>query len=146
MKFIWPGDPVGKGRPRFDPRSCRVYTPAGTVAAEASLALFARLAHNGPPLDGPLALELAIVKRRPKRRPTCCSRATWATGERFVRPCKPDGDNVAKLVADALTRGEVIVDDRVIVDWHHTSLYAADGEGPCVEVTIGPVSSHGGST
>jgi Holliday junction resolvase RusA-like endonuclease len=53
------------------------------------------------------------------------------------RPTKPDGDNVLKAVADALQDAGVVTDDKVIVTATVESLYAAKGEGPSVEVSLG---------
>ncbi len=64
-----PGEPVGKGRPRAAATRAgvRMYTPARTVAWERGAAYVMRQAHSGPPLTGPLAIEVVALHGRPQR-------------------------------------------------------------------------------
>lgn len=70
------------------------------------------------------------VGRRPRDLPKKRGRG------RFWRTTKPDADNVAKAVCDAIVQAGVLRDDtlvgRLVVD----SLVAADGEAPHVRVRI----------
>lgn len=50
---------------------------------------------------------------------------------------KPDADNIAKIVADALN-GTAYADDAQIITLSVTKLYAKDGEGGYMEVRIAP--------
>jgi Holliday junction resolvase RusA-like endonuclease len=95
-----PGQPCGKGRPRF--AKGRAYTPAETVSAERLIQDEWR--HAGCPRlqDVALKMHLLLVLERPKghfKRDGSLS----AEGSRHVLPVrKPDCDNALKLVLDAL--------------------------------------------
>lgn len=123
-----PGDPVGKGRPRAS-RQGRVYTPGKTRAWERDAAdLIGARWHGLEPLDEPVAVTVRAVKARPKR--------ITAPG-RQLRTTKPDLDNVIKAAIDALEKGGAVVNDTRVAILHRCmSLYAAEDEGPCVEVIV----------
>lgn len=129
------------GRPqpwqRTGGQGARRYTRRETAAYEARVAMLARAAMRGsPPLSGPLEVAVTAVWPRPKRRPDVMPPEAWATGTRAPRPSKPDADNVAKGILDGLTRGRVIGDDGQVVRLVAETLYAAEGEGPHVEVRV----------
>lgn len=130
LKFVVPGKPQGKGRPRFT-RSGHAYTPEKTRAYERQIADVARAA-IGPqqPLDCALRLELLIVFAPP---------ASWSKKRRalalsgFARPMvKPDADNVVKAFGDAL-EGIVYVNDTQLVEIAARKVY---GETDHVSVTV----------
>lgn len=130
-----PGDPVGQGRPRVVTHGGRTWAHPPKRSAEwrAGAAWCFRQEWKGqPPRNEPLALHVRAVAARPKRLQTRTSPKgrTWRT-------TKPDGDNVLKAVADSLQDAGVVVDDKCIVVQTVESLYAAAGEGPCVEVVVG---------
>lgn len=96
----------GKGRPRFG--NGRTYTDQRTETAEAVIRICANQQVGQPVLLGPLTLSIAMEVEVP---------ASWSKRKRAdalantVRPTgKPDLDNVAKLIADALN-GIVWKDD-----------------------------------
>lgn len=119
--FTVKGKPQGKGRPRFTRRG-GVYTPEQTAHYEA----YVRLCYNqqcGKQFDDNAHLRLDITayfkipEGTSKKR-----RAKMLAGE--IRPVvKPDGDNIQKIIADALN-GVAYKDDNAIVDWHCQKLYA----------------------
>lgn len=92
----------GKDRPRFNSRSKRAYTSDATAAAEdeiwlAYCAACKKAGHPGPvraPAHATVALCVAVYGELPKRhgKSVMCKPYT----------VKPDGDNILKLVADAL--------------------------------------------
>ena len=95
ITFEIPGEPVGKGRPRF--AKGRTYTPAKTVAYEAHVAACARRAITEP-LSGPIHVRVQAVFAVPK---------SWTKkkkDELMWRPHtqKPDIDNVFKSIADGM--------------------------------------------
>lgn len=98
------GSASGKGRPRFDPRTRRAYTPPSNIVSENDVRAVWREA--GEPRisdDTAISLEIVIVVQRPKghfKKDGSLS----ATGERHPVPRnkKPDVDNALKLVMDAL--------------------------------------------
>ena len=124
------GAPVGKARARVTARG--TYTPAKTRSWEAAVAWAARHAMAGrPPLDGgPLLMEilacLPVPASWPKRR-----RAEAADGL-LLPATKPDGDNLAKGIADACNR-IVYRDDSLIADLIVRKRYSGR---PRVEVTV----------
>jgi Holliday junction resolvase RusA-like endonuclease len=92
----------GKGRPRF--ARGHAYTPKATRDAERIVAgCFARAVGGGwEPIAGPLAVVVRTRKRLP--------RSTPRRVESIADVTKPDADNVAKLVMDALN-GIAYLDD-----------------------------------
>lgn len=138
MIRVWvPGDPVGKGRPRFNVRTptrpggrhtVRTYTPDGTRAWEARAALAARKAAPSGPLPGAVAVRVLVLVKAPARPASAARRLVE------VRR-KPDADNVTKAAIDAL-QGEAFVDDALVGVVEVVKLYTAHGEpaGVLVEV------------
>ena len=129
ISFTVPGDPVGKGRPRMT-RAGHAFTPAKTRNSEAFVKLCATQAMAGRPLVAdPVVMSLNI---------RCAIPHSWSqrkkaqalTGE--LRPGRPDIDNIAKLVADALN-GVVLVDDKQICALVAHKMYARE---PGIDVVI----------
>lgn len=127
-----PGDPVGKGRPRFT-RTGHAYTPPRTREFEKAVGALARVAWGAhPPLCGYVRLEVTQVEKRPKRpSPPLPSGRVWCNkgGQH------PDLSNVVKAIEDAL-QGVAFLDDCIVVELSASKVYAARGEGPCVEVRV----------
>lgn len=128
--FTVEGKAVGKGRPRVSTIAGRprLYTPAKTVAWEQLVADAARTAMGShEPVEGPVSVRIAIDVQIP---------VSWSKGRRTaaelqqVRPGKPDLDNVAKAILDALN-GICYVDDKQVVRLVALKRYAA---APMVEV------------
>ena len=88
------------------------------------------------------AVEVGIVAvfARPERRPKQAFPADWATGLRVRRPCKPDADNIAKAVLDALKCSVV----HLLPDWDDARCdlsgvsrwWTAKGEAPGLIIVI----------
>jgi Holliday junction resolvase RusA-like endonuclease len=106
--FFFPGPPVGQGRPRFAKcgRITRVYTPHRTSTWQSYAASIVGHQYRGEALDCPVSVAICAVLARPQRLMRACD-PTYRIG------CvtKPDVDNVAKIVLDALVRGGCIKDD-----------------------------------
>jgi len=114
ITIIIPGEMRGKGRPRFSVRGghARAYTDAKTANAETWIRSCAVSQSGFKPLDTPLSVDIAITVEVPaswsrKKREKALAGEIWPTG-------KPDIDNAAKLVADALN-GIIWKDDKQIV-------------------------------
>jgi len=130
IEFVVPGNPRGKGRPRFS-RNGHAYTPAETAAYENLIALACKDARGDKgPFIGPVAMQIHVGKQVPASKPKRTKQAMLA-GE--IRPAtKPDLDNVIKAVLDGCN-GVAYLDDKQIVELNATARYA---ETPGVRVVI----------
>lgn len=131
LSFIIPGRIGGKGRPRGFIRGGKVamYTPKQTVSDEATVRQFAHVAMvtaRASMLAGPLSMRIQVFRDYP---------ASWSKARkaqaRYITG-KPDCDNTAKLVADALN-GIVYRDDSEIAALNIVRRYRSGAE----EVIIG---------
>lgn len=131
VSFTIPGRVKGKGRPKFARRGAFVhaYTPAETANSEAMVRSLAADAMAGrAPFQGPLILDVALVLNTP---------ASWSKKKRAAAlyvTGKPDIDNIAKLIGDALN-GIVWSDDSQLCDLHFQRRYL-DGLGEHAEISI----------
>ena len=111
MRFTIRGKPQGKARPRFNTYTGRTYTPSKTGAYEKFIALCYRQA-GGKLLDGAIRIDIKayypIAKSHTKK-----NKAAMESGE-IKATIKPDVDNVAKAVLDALN-GLAFDDDKQVV-------------------------------
>lgn len=99
--FVIPGEPVGKGRPRFT-RNGHAYTPEATASYQTLVKLeYERQVDAEPFAKGvPLVLTINAMYAIPastskKQRQLMLSGAIFPTK-------KPDCDNIIKIIADAL--------------------------------------------
>lgn len=109
VKFKIPGDPQGKGRPRFTRRGNRsgfAYTPPKTHQYEAVVRMLAvqnakvQCPETELPISQDCAVEItanfAVPKSYSRKKRKACLSG-------FIRPHKkPDSDNIAKIVLDGL--------------------------------------------
>lgn len=100
-----PGEPVPKARPRVDPRTMRIYTPATTVKAEHNLGWRFKQAYPGIEPD-----------------------AVTRFGVRVIFHCHWEGsgdvDNKIKTVLDAL-QGVVYANDKQVDEIHALIVHRA---------------------
>lgn len=126
-----PGDIRGKARPRFSRQAGRTYTDSKTAGAENWVRACAMAQVGQPVLDGPLAITMTVTVAVP---PSWSKRKQADAISGAVRPTgRPDLDNIAKLVADALN-GIVWRDDSQVVSMMLSKLY---GEAPGAVIEIG---------
>jgi Holliday junction resolvase RusA-like endonuclease len=126
IEFTVDGSPHGKGRPRFRRfgNFVQTYTDAKTKSYETLVKEAAiKAMENRPPIEGPVKLDLIIrlpvPKSYPKKRSEACLNGSeWPTK-------KPDWDNVAKSVADAMN-DIVFLDDTQIVIARVVKVYATE--------------------
>lgn len=132
VTFEIPGEPCGKGRPRFTAGG-RAYTPAKTAHYENLVKVEYERQCGGHRFgDGPLRMEIVAYYQIPASA-SKTQKALMREGMR--RPTKkPDADNILKIVADALNQ-LAYPDDAQIVSAAVTKSYAAD-DRPCVVVMI----------
>ena len=126
FSFTIPGQPTGKGRPRFG--NGRTFTDGATVRAESDV-LACWQAAGEPRLDGPVALRVALIVERPKGHFRSDGVSLSAEGARHLLPDnqKPDVDNALKLVMDGLNR-RAWRDDVQVVDVYVTRSWGARAE------------------
>lgn len=113
--FQVPGEPQGKGRPRFVRETGRVFTPSRTLHYEDRVAKIAALVLEGEDLplgpEVPVRLEIEALFTRPRRlyRRKDPAERVWAHRTRC------DADNIAKAIGDGLQR-ILLTDDRQVVE------------------------------
>ena len=127
VSFDVPGEPQGKGRPRFSTAGgyARTYTPQQTATYENLVKTVYSLKHGQAHFgdDEQLCLRIdayfAIPKSASRKRA-----AQMISGE--IRPTKkPDADNILKIIADSLN-GVAYKDDKQIVSARVERWYTAD--------------------
>lgn len=131
LAFTVPGQPVGKGRPRFVRSTGHSFTPAKTRTYEGIVATFAIEAMRGhPPFEGACSVEVVAYFQIPaswsgKKKLAAIARSVQPTG-------RPDSDNLLKAVCDSCN-GIVWRDDSQATDCRVVKRYAMH---PRVEVSI----------
>lgn len=145
--FFIPGDPAAQGRPRtrvlrLGSRSvAQIYNPHNADDWKARVEIIARDYVPRAPLLGPIRLWAIFHVRRPQSH---FRRAK----ERFdLKPdspvwhtSKPDGDNFAKALLDALTAVRMWADDSQVCDQRIQKVYCTDDKPGCL-VTIQQIST-----
>ncbi len=128
VQYSVPGEPRGKGRPRFAKRGnfVKTYTDAKTASYEDQIRFYALKAMgDSKVIEGAVrvfvSIRMAVPKSYSAKRREACLNG-------FDKPLKkPDWDNVAKSICDAMN-GVIYVDDTQIVEAHVTKQYAAQSE------------------
>ena len=137
MKFTIPGEPQGKARPRVVRNGdfTRAYTPEKTASYEnlVRLEYQSQCGNRFYDKEIPLAVTITAHFAPPA---SASKRKLAAMLDKLLFPMKkPDLDNVAKIVCDALN-GIAYHDDAQIVALHVRKLYAVMPE---VDVEISEV-------
>lgn len=139
ISFTVPGRPKGKGRPRTSKFGGRPFTPKATLAAEKEIAVEAMVAKRGQPLmTGTVDLAIVAVFQVPKSWKASLKVAALAGDVEYTG--KPDRDNIAKLVMDALN--EVLwIDDAQV---NRGPIVRRYGESERIEVTVREIKAADG--
>lgn len=125
-------EPQGKARPRFDSRSHRTYTPTKTIKYEWTIREeWRRRYPDRPPLLGDVSVEIIARFKMP---------SSWSKKKKMqtiLTPCRkrPDTDNIAKAVLDALN-GTAYDDDAQVVQLKVSKVWGLIGS---VEIRISEV-------
>jgi Holliday junction resolvase RusA-like endonuclease len=131
QSFVIPGKPMGQPRARFARmgKFVKTYDPKEAVSYKATIIQLARAA-GVRQMIGPVRLAIDAFLPRPKR----LWRKLDPSGA-IPAECKPDFDNILKIVADSLN-GLAYADDAQV--WHGVikKWYHAKGDMPRVEVSI----------
>lgn len=131
LTFTVPGEPRGKGRPRFS-RSGHAYTDSATREYEEKIVLYYRMACGAFRFQEKAFISVDITAYLPI--PKIATKASRdAMEEKKILPSrKPDVDNIEKAVLDALNGIAYKDDSRVF----RTSCVKYYGSEPRIEVTI----------
>ena len=125
------GNPVAKGSPRMT-KSGRAYPHAKSAKYIGNVSeQLAALWDLRESLDCAIHLEITVVVQRPlrlRRKKDPCGRVLCTK--------KPDIDNYAKSILDAVTKSCVWVDDAQVCGLSMRKFYAGKTEDPCVELEI----------
>lgn len=153
VRLFIPGKPMGKERPRATKRGSfvKIYTPPKTQAWEAA-AVNALRGQFLSTLTGPLTIDILALFPRPKRlvcehkRKPCSCSPEVLSHLRLEHDCKPDWDNVAKIVCDSLQLANIIEDDSVISVGRVTKCWVGKGEEPGTHIVLRQNASLGYDT
>ena len=128
MKVLFvEGEPVPKARPRMGKNTKRAYTPRKTKNAERMIRA-AWIAENGAePEEGPVQVFITF------RYPPLARWAKWKKEQRIPKPTRPDIDNLAKTVMDALN-GIAYKDDNQVTWLSAKKCYTNEPAGTLIEV------------
>ncbi len=125
MTFVVEGEAVPQGRPRFM-RNGHAYDPQKSRDYKEQVAFVANWAMRGQsafPKGTPLKCAITIWQKIPKR---FTKKQKELAENDFLRPTsKPDVDNIAKSITDAMN-GIVYADDSQIVELICEKYYAAE--------------------
>lgn len=134
--FTVPGEPVGKGRPKFSTAGgfAKAYTPKKTVNYENLVKMsFKEHCGDSNQLEGPLAVVIDAYYSIPK---SVSKKKSKQMMEDAIMPeKKPDCDNIAKVILDALNK-IAYKDDAQVVDLTVHKHYENENNPPCVKVFI----------
>ena len=126
-----PGTPGAKGRPRFNRKTGRTWTPAKTVKYETYLkqAMALQMQDLGlDPIDAPVKVVVVFYMPEPK------TMAKKRKGRGLPHSKRPDLDNLLKAVLDAMN--EVVVKDDSRIWWLVAEKHYAGGPGVEISVTV----------
>lgn len=134
ISFTIPGEPQGKARARtgFNPKVGRVTskTPEKTVNYEAFVKAMFYAIYKDTKLSGPLKMDIKAYFTIPQSK---SKKVKQQMLDGIIRPTKkPDWDNIAKIISDALNT-IAYDDDTQIVDGAIHKWYS---DNPRVEVSI----------
>ena len=130
ITFTVQGEPHGKARPKFNSESKRTYTPKPTVEYEKLVRQSYSTSNGGKRLEGEIEAYITAFYQIPKSAKKSLKEA-MERGD--VAPTKkPDVDNVAKSILDALN-GLAYTDDSQITTLTVRKVYSWN---PCVEVAL----------
>ena len=130
VRFVIPGEPKGKGRPRMSTRTGIAYTPKETLSYENLVKWVYQESVCGPKLEGEIEAKITCFYSIPK---SMTKRNRQLIEEGKLHPTKkPDLDNVAKIILDSLNN-IAFHDDSQIVKLEIEKHYS---DNPRVEVYI----------
>lgn len=132
-RFAVPGEPKGKGRPKFSRAMGRAYTPLTTATYENLVKVqYQQTCEDRADSKDPVLMEIKAYYGIPI---STSKKKAQEMRDGYVVPVKkPDADNVAKIVCDALNE-LAYKDDTAITDLIVRRRYS---DKPRVEIYIRP--------
>ena len=127
------GDPAPQPRPRMT-RTGRAYNPPTADAWKACVRAAWSLSGEEAFGDGALRLRLEFVLSRPKGQWT--TKGDLRTAAPATHRSKPDVDNLAKAVMDALENAGAFANDCAVQDLRTSKRYGAHCETPGCRITL----------
>jgi Holliday junction resolvase RusA-like endonuclease len=124
--FDVPGDPVGKGRPRFNRKTGRPFTPKKTIDYERRVAWLCAPVR----IEGPVRVDVLAVFKRPQK-----LNAKRHPDGLMPYAGRTDLDNVIKAVLDGL-QGRAFINDRQVIDINARARYAERGGTPRTQIEV----------
>ncbi len=131
IEFIVPGNPVGKARPRHT-KSGHTYTPEKTTTYENLVKLMYSQKYKGVVFDTDVPLAISIEAYIPIPQSVSKKKADMMKQNTLLPTKKPDCDNIAKIICDALN-GVAYPDDKQIVSMLVSKRYS---DNPYVKISI----------
>lgn len=123
LEIVIPGEPVAQGRPRFNSHTKAAVDPKKSRDYKKMVAVYARQQKPAQLLDEPLEV-LIDIYRTPPKSISNVKKNRQALEKELLRPItKPDVDNYAKGIKDALN-GIIWTDDSIVVDLRVRKFYS----------------------
>lgn len=120
-----PGVPMGKQRPRHNRYTNATYTPEKTKMCEAEIVIAYRKKYSSYKFPKGSFIEMTVYAYVPIPKKTPKTVREKMLSHTIMPTVKPDGDNILKLVADALN-GTAYDDDRQLVKMTVSKYYSEE--------------------
>jgi Holliday junction resolvase RusA-like endonuclease len=136
IAFFVKGDPKPQPRPRAFSRGghARVYDPATAEGWKSLIAQEAKVVLPDKPIEGTIKLVMLFWMKRPKSHFN--SKGQVKPTAPFQHIQKPDVDNLAKAVMDALSTLGMWVDDSQVFSLHAIKSWAGAESSHGVDISI----------
>lgn len=131
IEFTVPGEPRGKGRPRFTKSGC-VYTDAKTEEYERQVKIRYAMQYNTFSFEKNVPLKLQITAYFAIPKSASVNRRNKMKSNEILPTKRPDADNIEKIIMDSLNK-LAYYDDAQIIEVVVKKYY---GDNPCVSVLI----------
>lgn len=142
IRFVVPGQPFGKQRPKFSRAGqyVKTYTPGETVSYENLVKVMYQQAAKGKMFSDDAMLDVRIIAYYGIPKSTSKKKRKGML-EHKIRPAKkPDWDNIGKIICDSLNL-VAYHDDSAVVDAQVRKFYS---ENPRVDVSIRQIGGKNG--
>lgn len=125
IEFLVPGEPRGKGRPRFSRASGTAYTDSETRAYEKKIAAYYHQAAQAFRFPNEAFLRVTIVAQFPIPKSASKANREAMEAHKILPSRKPDIDNIIKVVLDSLN-GVAYKDDARVAEINGAKVYGSD--------------------